>query len=108
MIPLATGVTTTREMAFNLETWSEGGLRYVVVGDATPPIFTNSASCCGLPDIHNLSSVLRYWFSATRNAKCAWRIPQIPVSRLSVVSLSVASGSPKTPGMHLGKHAKQD
>lgn len=47
MIPLAKGVTTTREMAFNLETWSEGGLRYVVVGDASPA------------DIHELSELLR-------------------------------------------------
>jgi anti-sigma factor RsiW len=36
IVPLAMGVTTTRQMAFNLETWSEGGLRYVVVGDAAP------------------------------------------------------------------------
>ncbi|HWR35869.1 MAG TPA: zf-HC2 domain-containing protein [Clostridia bacterium] len=47
MIPLPTGATATREMAFNLETWSEGGLRYVVVGDASPA------------DIHELSELLR-------------------------------------------------
>ena len=46
-IPLDTGLTTTREMAFNVESWSEGGLRYVVIGDA-------SAS-----DIRELSEVLR-------------------------------------------------
>jgi anti-sigma factor RsiW len=44
-IPLETGVT--REMAFNVQTWSEGGLRYVVIGDA-------SAS-----DVRELSEVLR-------------------------------------------------
>jgi len=47
LVPLAMGVTTTRQMAFNLETWSEGGLRYVVVGDAAPE------------DIHQLSELLR-------------------------------------------------
>jgi anti-sigma factor RsiW len=46
-IPLAIGVTTTRELAFNMETWSEGGLRYVVVGDAGPT------------DIHELGELLR-------------------------------------------------
>jgi anti-sigma factor RsiW len=45
MIPLETGAT--REMAFNVETWSEGGLRYVVIGDASPS------------DIHELSELLR-------------------------------------------------
>jgi anti-sigma factor RsiW len=33
IIPFENGVT--REMAFNAETWSEGGLRYVVIGDAS-------------------------------------------------------------------------
>jgi anti-sigma factor RsiW len=47
MIPQTMGVTTTREMAFNLETWSEGGLRYVVIGDASPA------------DIHELGELLR-------------------------------------------------
>ena len=47
VIPLAMGVTTTREMAFNVETWSESGLRYVVIGDASPA------------DIHELSELLR-------------------------------------------------
>lgn len=47
MIPLATGVTTTREMAFNVEAWSESGLRYVVIGDASPA------------DIHELGELLR-------------------------------------------------
>ncbi len=35
MIPLAMGATA-RELAFNVETWSEGGLRYVVISDASP------------------------------------------------------------------------
>jgi anti-sigma factor RsiW len=47
VIPLATGVTEAREMAFNIETWSEGGLRYVVIGDAGPA------------DVHELSELLR-------------------------------------------------
>jgi anti-sigma factor RsiW len=46
-ITLDAGVTATREMAFNVESWSEGGLRYFVIGDA-------SAS-----DIHELSELLR-------------------------------------------------
>ncbi len=45
MTPLGTGAT--REMAFNVETWSEGGLRYVVIGDASPS------------DIRELSELLR-------------------------------------------------
>jgi anti-sigma factor RsiW len=47
MIPLAMGAATTREMAFNVETWSESGLRYIVIGDASPA------------DIHELSELLR-------------------------------------------------
>ena len=46
-IPLAMGVTDAREMAFNVETWSESGLRYVVIGDAGPA------------DIHELGELLR-------------------------------------------------
>jgi len=46
-IPSETGVTTAREMAFNVETWSEGGLRYVVIGDASPA------------DIQELSQLMR-------------------------------------------------
>ncbi len=45
VIPLETGVT--REMAFNVESWSEGGLRYVVIGDASPS------------DVRELSEMLR-------------------------------------------------
>jgi anti-sigma factor RsiW len=44
-IPLA--VTSARELAFNVETWGDGGLRYVVVGDASPA------------DIHALSELMR-------------------------------------------------
>jgi anti-sigma factor RsiW len=47
MIPMSMGISATREMAFNLETWTEGGLRYVVVGDANTS------------DIHDLSELLR-------------------------------------------------
>jgi anti-sigma factor RsiW len=47
MIPLAMGITTTREMAFNVEAWSESGLGYVVIGDASPA------------DIHELGELLR-------------------------------------------------
>jgi len=47
MMPLATGRTSTRELAFNVETWSDAGLRYVVVGDASPA------------DIHALSDLMR-------------------------------------------------
>ena len=46
-IPRAMGVTAASEMAFNVETWSDGGLRYVVVGDASPA------------DIHELGELLR-------------------------------------------------
>ncbi len=41
------GTTTTRKLAFNLETWAEGGLRYVVVSDAEPAA------------VHELSELLR-------------------------------------------------
>lgn len=47
VVPFESGVTATREMAFNSETWSEGGLRYVVIGDAGPS------------DIRELSELLR-------------------------------------------------
>jgi anti-sigma factor RsiW len=47
MIPLTMGVTSEHELAFNVETWSEGGLRYIVVGDASPA------------DIHALGDLLR-------------------------------------------------
>jgi anti-sigma factor RsiW len=47
VVPLAMGVTVAREMAFNVETWSESGLRYVVIGDA------------GAAEVHALSELLR-------------------------------------------------
>jgi len=47
MVPLVMGATVAREMAFNVETWSESGLRYIVIGDAGPA------------DIHELSELLR-------------------------------------------------
>ena len=45
--PLAMGVSATRELAFNVETWSDGGLRYVAVGDVSAA------------DIHEISELLR-------------------------------------------------
>lgn len=47
MMPAAMGVHTAREMAFNVETWSDGGLRYVVIGDASPA------------DVRDLSELMR-------------------------------------------------
>ncbi len=47
MFPLAVGVTSARELAFNVETWSEGGLRYFVISDASPA------------DVHALGELLR-------------------------------------------------
>jgi anti-sigma factor RsiW len=44
---LPNNVASTREMAFNVETWGEGGLRYVVIGDASAA------------DIHELSELMR-------------------------------------------------
>ena len=41
------GVTATRSLAFNLETWAEGGLRYIVISDASRA------------DVHDLSDRLR-------------------------------------------------
>ncbi len=46
MFPLATGATA-RELAFNMETWGEGGLSYVVVSDASPA------------DVHELSRLMK-------------------------------------------------
>ncbi len=45
-IPHAMGATA-RELAFNAETWSEGGLRYVVVSDASSA------------DVHDLRDLIR-------------------------------------------------
>src|ERR1700734_2489206 len=47
MVPLTIGVTSERELAFNVDTWSDAGLRYVVVGDASPA------------DIHALGDLMR-------------------------------------------------
>lgn len=47
-IPLNPRTTTERELAFNIETWTEGGLRYVVISDAGPT------------DVRDLSELLRH------------------------------------------------
>jgi len=47
MAPVSVGVTVSRELAFNTEIWSEAGLRYVVIGDASPP------------DVHELGELMR-------------------------------------------------
>ena len=44
---LVPGVTQERELAFNVETWSDAGLRYVVVSDTNPA------------DVHELGELLR-------------------------------------------------
>jgi anti-sigma factor RsiW len=46
-IPLNTGSTKSRQLAFNIETWAESGLRYVVISDATPA------------DVHDLGELFR-------------------------------------------------
>jgi anti-sigma factor RsiW len=45
--PLGTREKTAREKGFSIENWSEGGLRYIVIGDTTPA------------DIHELAELLR-------------------------------------------------
>lgn len=45
--PLNGGSSTDRQLAFNMEMWTEGGLRYVVISDASPA------------DIRALSDLLR-------------------------------------------------
>jgi anti-sigma factor RsiW len=45
--PPATGVTTSRQKGFSIETWSETGLRYVVISDSSPS------------DVHDLSDLMR-------------------------------------------------
>jgi anti-sigma factor RsiW len=47
IVPFAMGVNSERELAFNVETWSDGGLRYAIISDA------NSA------DLHALGDLLR-------------------------------------------------
>lgn len=46
-IPLETGVASTSEKGFSVETWSQAGLRYVVISDAGPA------------DVHTLGELLR-------------------------------------------------
>lgn len=46
MFPIAMG-STARELAFNLETWTDGGLRYIIVSDVAPS------------DVHDLSQLLQ-------------------------------------------------
>jgi anti-sigma factor RsiW len=45
--PPGAGVATTRQKGFSVETWSETGLRYAVIGDTEPA------------DVHDLSELLR-------------------------------------------------
>ncbi len=45
--PFRAGITTIRKPAFNMETWTEGGLRYLVISDADPAA------------VHDLSELLR-------------------------------------------------
>jgi len=47
LIPLGLGETTVRQMAFNVESWSDAGLRYIVVSDTSPA------------DVHGLSELLK-------------------------------------------------
>jgi anti-sigma factor RsiW len=35
-MPFNSNITTTRTLAFNMETWAQGGLRYVIISDAEP------------------------------------------------------------------------
>jgi anti-sigma factor RsiW len=46
-IPFNTGTTKSRQLAFNIETWTESGLRYVVISDAAQA------------NVHDLSELLR-------------------------------------------------
>jgi anti-sigma factor RsiW len=47
LVPFTMGVNAERELAFNVETWADGGLRYAIISDA------NSA------DLHALGDLLR-------------------------------------------------
>ena len=47
IVPLGAGVTKAREIGFSVETWSQGGLRYVVISDASSA------------DVQDLSEALR-------------------------------------------------
>lgn len=46
-IPFTAGSVSATRLAFHMETWSEGGLRYFIVGDAPAP------------DVHALSELLK-------------------------------------------------
>lgn len=46
-VPFNAGATTSRILAFNMETWAQDGLRYVVISDAGPA------------DVHDLGELLR-------------------------------------------------
>jgi anti-sigma factor RsiW len=46
-IPFNIGDTKSRQLAFNIEMWTEGGLRYVIISDASPA------------DVHNLRELFR-------------------------------------------------
>lgn len=46
-IPFAGATATTHKLAFNMETWAEGGLRYFVISDVDPT------------DVHTLCEILR-------------------------------------------------
>lgn len=46
-MPFSAGTTTARKLAFNTETWNEGGLRYIVISDADQAA------------VHGLSELLR-------------------------------------------------
>jgi anti-sigma factor RsiW len=47
LVPLSAAVTTTSERGFSVETWREGGLRYVAISDTNPA------------DVHALGELLR-------------------------------------------------
>jgi anti-sigma factor RsiW len=46
-LPFTAASSRARQLEFNIETWSAGGLRYVVIGDSSPG------------DVHELSELLR-------------------------------------------------
>lgn len=47
MIPLGTGSVSARQLAFNIETWTDGGLRYVIISDS------------GQADVNELSELFK-------------------------------------------------
>lgn len=46
-LPRQIGIAATRQLAFNLETWEEAGLQYVIISDASPA------------DVHELGELFR-------------------------------------------------